>query len=188
LSRRVIGIATALVALLAAYGCGAQGDSTSVRSGHAGQKGTVAAAAGAVDGSALQTVSYQGLQFDVPASWPVYDLAANPTTCVRFDVNAVYLGHPSDQMQCPAVIVGRADAVLVEPTDGAPAAAGVTAAAAGPTTEAVNDLQAQVVDGGSVTSQVEASFAPVGVSATLTFRDSDATAQQILRSFRSAAR
>ena len=68
--------------------------------------------------SGLRTVTYQGVQFDVPADWPVHDLAADPTTCVRFDVHAVYLGHPGADMDCPAGIIGRADAVLVEPTEG----------------------------------------------------------------------
>ena len=68
----------------------------------------------------MRTVAYHGLEFDVPGSWPVYDLDADPSTCVRFDVNAVYLGHPGADMQCPAGIVGRADAVLVEPRRSTP--------------------------------------------------------------------
>ena len=31
----------------------------------------------------------------------------NPSTCVRFDVHAVYLGHPGADMACPAGIIGR---------------------------------------------------------------------------------
>ena len=30
-----------------------------------------------------KTVSYRGYEVKVPSSWPVVDLAANPTTCVR---------------------------------------------------------------------------------------------------------
>ena len=44
----------------------------------------------------------------VPGDWPVFDLAADPSTCVRFDVHAVYLGHPGADMNCPAGLVGRA--------------------------------------------------------------------------------
>ena len=49
-------------------------------------------------------------------------------------------------------------------------------------------MQAQVADGGSVTNEVDATFPTAGVSATLTYQDSDSTAQQILQSFRVAAR
>ena len=39
-----------------------------------------------------QTVSDHGYEVTVPASWPVIDLAADPTACVRLDRPAVYLG------------------------------------------------------------------------------------------------
>ena len=130
MSRRLIGFVVASVALLAAAGCGSGGGDASVRSGH----GAVAAAAGEVDAAGMRTVAYHGLEFDVPGSWPVYDLDAAPSTCVRFDVNAVYLGHPGADMQCPAGIVGRADAVLVEP--------GVESPDAAVSVESVNGLEA----------------------------------------------
>jgi hypothetical protein len=135
-----------------------------------------------------RTVTYQGVQFDVPADWPVYDLAAAPSTCVRFDVHAVYLGEPSADMKCPAGVLGRAEAVLVEPTagerhrgsQGSADAADVAATTAG-------GLAAQVADDGAVASEIAADLPSVGLSVTLTYRDSDATAQQILQSFRAAA-
>ena len=43
---------------------------------------------------ATRTVTFQGYRLVVPASWPVYRLATAPTTCVRFDRHAVYLGRP----------------------------------------------------------------------------------------------
>jgi hypothetical protein len=43
---------------------------------------------------ATQTITYQGQQFIVPVSWPVVDLAAHTSTCVRFDQHTVYLGSP----------------------------------------------------------------------------------------------
>jgi hypothetical protein len=122
------------------------------------------------------------VEFQVPGDWPVYDLTADPSTCVRFDVHAVYLGQPSATMQCPAGIIGRADAVLVEP-----AATSTNTGSAAPgdvATETVNGLNADVVDGTNVTYQLEATFASAGVAATITYPDSDATAQQILASFR----
>lgn len=63
--------------------------------------------------SSDQEVSYLGLHFTVPASWPVIDLG--PTTCVRFDQHAVYLGTPSQTQNCPAGLVGTTEALLVQP-------------------------------------------------------------------------
>ncbi len=120
-----------------------------------------------------------------PASWPVYDLAADPSTCVRFDVNAVYLGHPGADMACPSVVVGRADAVLVEPIDGNGRNGSQASPSAVVSAESVNGLEAQVVDSGATSSEVAAEFPSAGVSATLTYRDSDDAARQILGSFRS---
>src|SRR5207302_8262 len=64
-----------------------------------------------------QQVSYLGLTFTVPAAWPVITLAADPTTCVRFDRHAVYLGSPGQQQNCPGNLVGRTEALLVQPSD-----------------------------------------------------------------------
>jgi hypothetical protein len=63
--------------------------------------------------SSDQEVSYLGLHFTVPASWPVIDLS--PTTCVRFDQHAVYLGTPGQTQACPAGLIGRTEALLVQP-------------------------------------------------------------------------
>ena len=90
-------------------------------------------------------------------------------------------------MSCPATVVGRAEAVLVEPVDGG-STPEPAAASAEVTATSVNGMQAQVADGGSVTNEVDATFPTVGVSATLTYQDSDSTAQQILQSFRVATR
>lgn len=69
-------------------------------------------------GSAVKNVSYLGRTFTIPASWPVIDLAADSTTCVRFDQHAVYLGPvPADQ-QCSARTIGRTDALVVQPAAG----------------------------------------------------------------------
>jgi hypothetical protein len=142
---------------------------------------------GEVDANGLRTVSYHGVEFEVPGDWPVYDLAADPSTCVRFDVHAVYVGHPGADMACPAGLVGRVDALLVEPADDSRSNRdnGATASAEMSTAD-VNGLQAEVADDGDVTYQVDATFPSAGVAATLTHQDSDATVQQILQSFRSA--
>ena len=62
-----------------------------------------------------QKVSYRGYEVTVPVSWPVVDLAANPTTCVRFDRPAVYLGRSTAQANCPAHLVGRSEGLVLEP-------------------------------------------------------------------------
>jgi len=62
-----------------------------------------------------KTVSYRGYEVKVPASWPVVDLAADPTACVRFDRPAVYLGRSTAQAKCPAHLVGRSEGVVLEP-------------------------------------------------------------------------
>jgi hypothetical protein len=62
-----------------------------------------------------KTVRYRGATVNVPATWPVYDLATHPGVCVRFDRPAVYLGRPSADQRCPAARAGRPRAVLLEP-------------------------------------------------------------------------
>ncbi|MER6398023.1 DUF1906 domain-containing protein [Kitasatospora sp. NPDC001603] len=63
----------------------------------------------------------------MPADWPVIDLTADPTACVRFDQHAVYLGTPGTRQDCPAHLVGRTEALLLEPgAEGAPSATTVS--------------------------------------------------------------
>ncbi|MFD8775334.1 glycoside hydrolase domain-containing protein [Streptomyces sp. NPDC059916] len=75
--------------------------------------------AAAASPAAAKDVSYRGYHVRVPASWLVVDLTANPGTCVRLDRHAVYVGHPSDagQASCPPGLVGRTDALVIEPLD-----------------------------------------------------------------------
>jgi hypothetical protein len=79
--------------------------------------GLVAGVAGSGPAAAdeTQTVSYRGYQVTVPASWPVVDLAADPTACVRLDRPAVYLGRSTTQADCPAHLVGRSSGLVLEP-------------------------------------------------------------------------
>ncbi|MBR7839571.1 DUF1906 domain-containing protein [Actinospica durhamensis] len=51
----------------------------------------------------------------VPASWPVYDLTADPSRCVLFDQHAVYLGTPGVDQNCPPRAYGRTEALLIQP-------------------------------------------------------------------------
>ena len=58
-----------------------------------------------------QQVSYRGVDLLVPDDWPVVDLDADPTRCVRLDVRAVYVGEPAAQQNCPAHVVGRSESI-----------------------------------------------------------------------------
>ena len=69
--------------------------------------------------SETKLVRYHGYSVLVPAAWPVYNLAADPATCVRFNRNAVYLGTPGREERCSAHSVGRTEAILIEPETGA---------------------------------------------------------------------
>ena len=62
-----------------------------------------------------KTVQYLGYQFQVPSSWPVYNLATDPSQCVLFSTHAVYLGTPSGNQNCPASAIGRTEALLIQP-------------------------------------------------------------------------
>ena len=65
--------------------------------------------------TSLTAVSYRGYAFQVPRAWPVINLTTAPTTCVRFDQHAVYLGTPGTTQSCPARVIGRTEALLIEP-------------------------------------------------------------------------
>ena len=191
--RRIVSCAVAGAALLAAFGCSGGGNDASVSTGHQRRVAPAAdAVSSSVSSAGVRTITYHGVQFDVPADWEVHDLGADPSTCVRFDVHAVYLGHPGADMNCPAGLVGRADAVLVEPTDGqrhhgSQAGGGDASGSADVSAATASGLDVQVASNGAAASEVAADVPSAGVSVTLTYQDSDATAQQILQSFRAAS-
>ena len=66
-----------------------------------------------------RVVRYLGYQFQVPSSWPVYNLATDPSKCVLFSTHAVYLGTPGSDQNCPASAVGRTEALLIQPASSA---------------------------------------------------------------------
>ena len=79
-----------------------------------------AGGSGGAQGSS-KTVTYLGYSFAVPASWPV--IHVTPTTCVRFDRHAVYLGAPGSNQNCPTGLLGTTEAILMQPAVGRVAAA-----------------------------------------------------------------
>jgi len=109
-----------------------------------------------------KTVRYHGYKLVVPAAWPVYDLATDPTVCVRFNRHAVYLGRPSSRQACPAHTVGRTEAILVTPLKAHAARAG--AGSANPALPPVRGRNAQPLRGSS--TQVPVPSAGVVVTAT----------------------
>jgi hypothetical protein len=86
--------------------------------------------------AATTAVHYRHLTLHVPAAWPVYRLAGRPSTCVRFDRHAVYLGRPSPEQRCPNRAIGQAASALVEPIRG-DGTAGEALAAKAPSQSAI---------------------------------------------------
>ncbi len=118
-----------------------------------------AARADAASAPPLRAIVYAGYRFEVPASWPVINLAQQPRTCVRFDLHAVYLGKPAANENCPGWLLGTTEAMVIEP--------------------APRDVGRQSVEN-PVSNQITAS-AP-GVSVSATFDTDPAEITQILTS------
>ena len=91
----------AMAVVVSACVCGVTG---AIPAAHA-SSGSLAA------GTVLKVVQYHGYELSVPASWPVYQLAAGSDQCVRYDVHAVYLGVPGANQDCPPGLVGRTETV-----------------------------------------------------------------------------
>ena len=146
-----------------------------------GVAGASSPRATAAPAASTTTVAYGSYRVAVPAGWPVIDLAANPTQCVRFDVHAVYLGHPGDAQQCPSRLTGVTEALLVEPDDATSRARLVSGAVSVPTgTPAPADL----FDATGGRAQVVVPDA--GVIVTAAYRDDPATVRAALDSGRAA--
>jgi len=117
----------AVAAVLGGYACWAIGSgighqpATGNASLTAYSRPAVKDASSKAHGSGMKTVKYDGYEASVPDSWPVYNLGENPHQCVRYDINAVYLGTPGTDQNCPPGLIGRADTVSI----GGPAGPGV---------------------------------------------------------------
>ncbi len=99
--------------------------------------GTPAAPGTAASG--MQTVTYYGYSVTVPASWQVFHLDSDPGQCVRYDINAVYLGSPGANQNCPSNLMGRAETITITP-------AGVS----GSSSQASGGAQSAAAQGGLV--------------------------------------
>jgi len=94
----------------------------------------------APESAAARAVHFDGKRVEAPRGWPVYRLSRHPRMCVRLDRRAVYLGTPGANQRCPADLMGKRRAILVEPRAAArarasalplPARPGATASAGG---------------------------------------------------------
>jgi hypothetical protein len=133
----VLMVVGCTLAGLWAWGAGAWGAASPAWGAVAAPQGAVAAshgaaarapaaaarapAARAAAGAGTKAVAFAGYTIEVPAGWPVYRLARDPHRCVRYDQNAVYLGQPGANQQCPAHLAGRVATLSL-------AVAGLTAA------------------------------------------------------------
>jgi Rv2525c-like, glycoside hydrolase-like domain len=75
----------------------------------------VALAAVVPASASARTIHFQGETVGVPAGWPVFRLVERPHMCVRLDRRAVYLGSPGAAQRCPASVLGRRRAILIDP-------------------------------------------------------------------------
>jgi len=130
--------------------------------------------AGALAAAPTKIVRYHGYKLVVPAAWPVYDLATDPTVCVRFNRHAVYLGRPSSRQACPAHAVGRTEAILVAPLTAH--AAGADVAGANPPLPPVRGRNAQPSQG----SSTELPVPSAGVLVTATWGGEPAIVKRAL--------
>jgi hypothetical protein len=128
--------------------------------------------------AAGRVVRLGNLELTVPAAWPVYDLAADPTTCVRVDQHAVYVGRPGANQQCPAQPVGHTEAVLVERL----ADAGTNGSAAATQSGTINGLPVRVDPTPDIDGALTAVFVDQGVLVYLSFGTDRATVDAILAS------
>ena len=84
--------------------------------------------------SGMKTVEYDGYSINIPASWQVFHLDSDPGQCVRYDINAVYLGSPGANQNCPSNLMGRAETITITPAgvsgSSSQASGGETSAAA----------------------------------------------------------
>jgi hypothetical protein len=132
--------------------------------------------------SSGQRVTYNGLQFTVPTTWPVYTLTSDPNRCVRLDQNAVYLGQEGPIPQCPSRVVGRTETVQVQPLN----AASTSVSALATQAQNVNGLTARVDPNAGTSGAFTVVFPDEGVVATISFRNTPVLATQILQSFQHA--
>jgi hypothetical protein len=129
-----------------------------------------------------QLVTYSGLQFEVPSSWPVYQMSSDPNRCVRFDQSATYLGAEGPAPLCPATLVGRTEAVQIEPLNPQSSTAQLATAP-----QTLNGLSVRVDPKSASNYADTVAFPDLGLVAIITIGSHPALAAQILQSFQRAS-
>ena len=120
MSRPLVPLRVGAAALLAVALAGAAGAAATAATGPSATSSTEPVAV--VGGSptplppATKVVRYRSVSVRVPDTWPVVDLDTSPHSCVRLDIDAVYLGTPAAQQDCPAHLVGRGNTVWLGPS------------------------------------------------------------------------
>jgi hypothetical protein len=130
----------------------------------------------------IRTVVHGGVQFEVPGSWPVHDLAAEPGRCVRYDAHAVFLGVQGPDPDCPSRLVGRTETVHLQ------ARSGDTQLAESLATQAttINGLPALVDPNAASAGAFTIVLPEQGLLVTITFGTERAAAERIVASLRAA--
>jgi hypothetical protein len=129
----------------------------------------------------LKIVAFGGVSVSVPAGWPVIDLTSDPSACPILNVHAVYVGAANEAASCPAHVVGRTEAVQLEPWNGA------SSTSAGPlapsSVNGVSVLESRSVD---VTHEIAFAVPSARVQVNVAFGSDPTLAQQIVQSLRVA--
>ena len=145
--------------------------------------------------TALKTVVSHGYEFQVPASWPVYRLDQHPTTCVRFDVHAVYLGTPGANMRCPAGLVGRTQTVSLIPSATVASGSGSAAVDQRQQPDSIGNAEVGTVPavGGAITQnaadhelRIALGAASLGATVVATYGTDPAVVRQVIGTLRAA--
>ncbi|WP_433478098.1 DUF1906 domain-containing protein [Spirillospora sp. CA-142024] len=131
--------------------------------------------AGSLEGP--RVVEYRGLRVPVPAGWEVHRLDRDPARCVRYDRHAVYLGRPGPQPDCPARVVGRTEAVHIEPAGDGRAARTVVR----------GDKLASLVVAPTVDHETRLALPEAGVTITGVYGSDPGRLQRVLRGARLSA-
>jgi hypothetical protein len=116
-------------------------ETRSKQTGPSAPAGSSARTSSNAPASGMRTVEYDGYSVTVPASWQVFHLDSDPGQCVRYDINAVYLGSPGANQNCPSNLMGRAETITITP-------AGVS----GSSSQARGGRQSAAAQGGLVQS------------------------------------
>ncbi len=161
----------------AAAGCGPEAAGPDERAGATPQEAAASGTAG------MKTVEYGGYVLDVPAAWPVYRLSDQPTRCVRYDRHAVYLGNPGPDQRCPAHLVGRTEAVLI---DGAAAGAVIHQRGAVPGEMNGAATQRPAIRRDAPDRELVMTIHRPGLAITATYANDPAVVERIISSVRDA--